>query len=197
MGTTPTSVGIEASNQRSCKIRTTSSPSKRDKKGKAKASNTQLGEWKKWDKGIAPVKALIFMISMDNQTPKRKLVKESVSKAREEQKKLKGTSQKTPKGILSCTDAKERIVVKEKYPKQTIVIGKQLPTNFNMKLQEDMLVDIKETFDKLRANNMKLNPSKCSFGVEEGLFLGHLITKQGIKLGILLSDPQKPESYEL
>ncbi|GJY16425.1 hypothetical protein Tco_0386847 [Tanacetum coccineum] len=28
---------------------------------------------------------------------------------------------------------------------------------------------------------MKLNPKKCSFGVEEGPFLGHLITKQGIK----------------
>ena len=28
---------------------------------------------------------------------------------------------------------------------------------------------------------MKLNPKKCSFGVEEGQFLGHLITKQGIK----------------
>ncbi|GJT47197.1 hypothetical protein Tco_0955912, partial [Tanacetum coccineum] len=47
--------------------------------------------------------------------------------------------------------------------------------------EEDMLVDIKETFEKLRAFNMKLNPRKCSFGVEEGLFLGHFITKQGIK----------------
>ncbi|GJX49236.1 hypothetical protein Tco_0276081 [Tanacetum coccineum] len=28
---------------------------------------------------------------------------------------------------------------------------------------------------------MKLNPRKYSFGVEEGPFLGHLITKQGIK----------------
>ncbi|GJX29468.1 reverse transcriptase domain-containing protein [Tanacetum coccineum] len=28
---------------------------------------------------------------------------------------------------------------------------------------------------------MKLNPKKCSFNVEEGPFLGHLITKQGIK----------------
>ncbi|GJV71972.1 reverse transcriptase domain-containing protein [Tanacetum coccineum] len=28
---------------------------------------------------------------------------------------------------------------------------------------------------------MKLNPKKCSFGVEEGPFLGHLVTKQGIK----------------
>ncbi|GKC73909.1 reverse transcriptase domain-containing protein [Tanacetum coccineum] len=28
---------------------------------------------------------------------------------------------------------------------------------------------------------MKLNPKKCSFSVEEGSFLRHLITKQGIK----------------
>ncbi|GJT75923.1 reverse transcriptase domain-containing protein [Tanacetum coccineum] len=34
--------------------------------------------------------------------------------------------------------------------------------------EEDMLADIRETFDKLRAINMKLNPRKCSFGVEEG-----------------------------
>ncbi|GJT78431.1 hypothetical protein Tco_1045156 [Tanacetum coccineum] len=47
------------------------------------------------------------------------LTRES-DKAREEQKKLKGTPQKIPKGILSCVDAKERIVVNEEYPEQTI-----------------------------------------------------------------------------
>nr|GEV67263.1 reverse transcriptase domain-containing protein [Tanacetum cinerariifolium] len=38
--------------------------------------------------------------------------------------------------------------------------------------------DIKGTFERFRSINMKLNPKKCSFGVEEGPFLGHLITKQ-------------------
>ncbi|GJR98624.1 reverse transcriptase domain-containing protein [Tanacetum coccineum] len=47
--------------------------------------------------------------------------------------------------------------------------------------KEDMLVDIQETLDKFRAINMKLIPRKCSFGIEGGLFLGYLITKQGIK----------------
>ncbi|GJV07367.1 reverse transcriptase domain-containing protein [Tanacetum coccineum] len=47
--------------------------------------------------------------------------------------------------------------------------------------EEDMLMDIQETFDRLRSINMKLNPKKCSFGVEECPFLGHVITKQGIK----------------
>ncbi|GJZ21366.1 reverse transcriptase domain-containing protein [Tanacetum coccineum] len=47
--------------------------------------------------------------------------------------------------------------------------------------EEDILHDIQETFDTFRSVNMKLNPKKCSFDVEEGLFLGHLITKQGIR----------------
>ncbi|GKE95974.1 reverse transcriptase domain-containing protein [Tanacetum coccineum] len=33
--------------------------------------------------------------------------------------------------------------------------------------KEDMLMDIKETFDRLCSINMKLNPKKCSFEVEE------------------------------
>ncbi|GKB13546.1 reverse transcriptase domain-containing protein [Tanacetum coccineum] len=48
-------------------------------------------------------------------------------------------------------------------------------------LEEDMLLDIQEIFDRLRSINMKLNPKKCTFGVEEGSFLGHLITKQEFK----------------
>ncbi|GJS52965.1 reverse transcriptase domain-containing protein [Tanacetum coccineum] len=47
--------------------------------------------------------------------------------------------------------------------------------------EEEMLADIKETFERFRSINMKLNPKKCSFVVEEGPFLGHLITKQGIR----------------
>ncbi|GJT25447.1 reverse transcriptase domain-containing protein [Tanacetum coccineum] len=37
------------------------------------------------------------------------------------------------------------------------------------------------TYQRFRPINMMLNPKKCSFGVEEDPFLGHLITKQGIK----------------
>ncbi|GJU50826.1 reverse transcriptase domain-containing protein [Tanacetum coccineum] len=50
--------------------------------------------------------------------------------------------------------------------------------------EEEMLADIKETFKKFRLINMKLNPKKCSFGIEECPFLGHLVTRvlQGAKL---------------
>jgi hypothetical protein len=46
---------------------------------------------------------------------------------------------------------------------------------------EDILKDVKETFMNLRKVNMKLNPAKCSFGFEEGKFLGHVVGKKGIQ----------------
>ncbi|GKD26090.1 reverse transcriptase domain-containing protein [Tanacetum coccineum] len=47
--------------------------------------------------------------------------------------------------------------------------------------KEYMLKDIQETFNRFCSINMKLNPKKCSFGVEQGPSLRHLITKQGIR----------------
>nr|XP_043639225.1 uncharacterized protein LOC122610294 [Erigeron canadensis] len=47
-----------------------------------------------------------------------------------------------------------------------------------------MIADIQETFKTLRGINMKLNPSKCSFGMEEGKFLGHIVTARGIKANL-------------
>ncbi|GJS24630.1 reverse transcriptase domain-containing protein [Tanacetum coccineum] len=49
------------------------------------------------------------------------------------------------------------------------------------KAEKDMLADIAETFDNLRRINMKVNPKKCSFGVEEGKFLGYMVTSEGIR----------------
>ncbi|GJT83104.1 reverse transcriptase domain-containing protein [Tanacetum coccineum] len=45
---------------------------------------------------------------------------------------------------------------------------------------EDVIVrDIEETFKTLREMNMKLNPKKCTFGVEEGMFLGYKVNTKG------------------
>lgn len=35
-------------------------------------------------------------------------------------------------------------------------------------------------FDRLIANNIKLNPKKCVFGVPGGMLLGFLVSKRGI-----------------
>ncbi|KAI3807942.1 hypothetical protein L1987_23880 [Smallanthus sonchifolius] len=45
------------------------------------------------------------------------------------------------------------------------------------KEEETMIKDITEIFERLRSMNMKLNPAKCSFGVEEGKFMGVMVTK--------------------
>nr|GEU49433.1 reverse transcriptase domain-containing protein [Tanacetum cinerariifolium] len=41
--------------------------------------------------------------------------------------------------------------------------------------------DIDETFHTLRRINMELNPKKCTFGAVEGMFLGYMISPEGIK----------------
>ena len=43
------------------------------------------------------------------------------------------------------------------------------------------LDDLEETFDTLRQYNMKLNPSKCVFGVSSRKFLGFMVLNRGIE----------------
>ena len=47
--------------------------------------------------------------------------------------------------------------------------------------EESHLDDLQETFDTLRQYNMKLNPSKCAFGVSSGKFLGFMVSHRGIE----------------
>ena len=42
------------------------------------------------------------------------------------------------------------------------------------------LDDLQETFNTLGQYNMKLNPSKCAFGVASGKFLGFMVSHRGI-----------------
>ncbi|XP_071714612.1 uncharacterized protein [Rutidosis leptorrhynchoides] len=58
-------------------------------------------------------------------------------------------------------------------------------------MQEQIIEDMRETFDTLRNINMKLNPIKCSFGETEGKFLGYLVTEQGIQ-----ANPKKIAAIE-
>ena len=43
------------------------------------------------------------------------------------------------------------------------------------------LEDLEETFETLRQYRMKLNPSKCVFGVSSGKFLGFMVSQRGIE----------------
>ncbi|GJR21898.1 reverse transcriptase domain-containing protein [Tanacetum coccineum] len=49
------------------------------------------------------------------------------------------------------------------------------------KTKQEMIMDIAETFNNLRKVNMKLNPKKCSFGVNEGKFFSDMVTSEGIR----------------
>ncbi|GKA08906.1 reverse transcriptase domain-containing protein [Tanacetum coccineum] len=66
--------------------------------------------------------------------------------------------------------------------------------------EKDLLADIAETFENLKAINMKLNPKKCSFGVEEGKFLGYMVTSEGIRANLkktkAISDLTSPKTLK-
>ena len=48
--------------------------------------------------------------------------------------------------------------------------------------EEKHLDGLQETFDTLRQYNLKLNPSKCAFGVSSSKFLGFIVSHKGIKV---------------
>ncbi|XP_019455153.1 PREDICTED: uncharacterized protein LOC109356283 [Lupinus angustifolius] len=54
------------------------------------------------------------------------------------------------------------------------MIAKSLPS-------EDHIAILESIFQQLRKHNMRLNPEKCTFGVEGGKFLGFLLTSRGIE----------------
>ncbi|GJV40472.1 reverse transcriptase domain-containing protein [Tanacetum coccineum] len=50
------------------------------------------------------------------------------------------------------------------------------------RMEDEIVRDIEETFKTLREVNMKLNPKKRTFGVEEEMFLGYTINSKGLKV---------------
>ena len=50
------------------------------------------------------------------------------------------------------------------------------------KKSNDLISDLKETFDNLRKYNMMLNPKKCVFGVPAGKLLGFIVSQGGIEV---------------
>ncbi|XP_077242568.1 uncharacterized protein LOC143883090 [Tasmannia lanceolata] len=46
---------------------------------------------------------------------------------------------------------------------------------------KDHVSDLKETFQVLKEHNMKLNPTKCTFGDGAGKFLGFMVSQRGIE----------------
>ena len=49
-------------------------------------------------------------------------------------------------------------------------------------IREDHLNDLQETSDTLRFYNIKLNPSKCAFGLTVGKFFRFMVSQRGIEV---------------
>ena len=78
------------------------------------------------------------------------------------------------------------------------MINKQIGENMEVYM-DDMLVkskkelahldDLREMFATLKQYQMKLNPSKCVFGVASGKFLGFMVSQRGIE-----ANPEKVQA---
>ena len=67
-------------------------------------------------------------------------------------------------------------------------------------VSRDLISDLAETFTNLRKYNMKLNPTKCVFGVRAGKLLGFIVSERGIEANPdkikAVMDIQKPEKIK-
>ncbi|GJW20499.1 reverse transcriptase domain-containing protein [Tanacetum coccineum] len=90
---------------------------------------------------------------------------------------------KMPFGLRNARATYQRLVDKA-FHKQ---IGRNLEVYMDdlvikSRTKDEIVRDIEETFKTIREINMKLNPKKCSFGVEEGMFLGYKVNTKGLKV---------------
>lgn len=67
-------------------------------------------------------------------------------------------------------------------------------------LISDLISDLEETFTNLRRYNMKLNPTKCVFGVPAGKLLGFIVSERGIEVNPekikAITELKKPENLK-
>ncbi|GJW00078.1 reverse transcriptase domain-containing protein [Tanacetum coccineum] len=89
---------------------------------------------------------------------------------------------KMPFGLKNAGSTYQRLVDKA-FQKQ---IGRNLEVYVDdlvikSHTEEEIIRDITETFKTLRQINMKLNPKKCTFGMQEGMFLGYKVSTNGLR----------------
>jgi ribonuclease HI len=59
------------------------------------------------------------------------------------------------------------------------------------KSDEDHLIHLQQTFEKCRKFGLSLNPKKSHFAMQEGKLLGHIVSRDGIKI-----DPKRVEAID-
>ena len=87
-----------------------------------------------------------------------------------------------PFGLKNVGATYQRLVTKMFRP----LLGKTMEVSIDDMLvksrdRSDHAEHLQEAFELLRAYGIKLNPSKCAFGVSAGRFLGFMVTHRGIE----------------
>ena len=87
-----------------------------------------------------------------------------------------------PFGLKNVGETYQRLVTKMLKP----LLGKTMEVYIDDMLvksteRPDHAKHLQQAFELIRAYDMKLNPSKCIFGVSAGKFLGFMVTQRGIK----------------
>ncbi|GJR80622.1 reverse transcriptase domain-containing protein [Tanacetum coccineum] len=90
---------------------------------------------------------------------------------------------KMPFGLRNAGATYQRLVDQAFYKQ----IGKNLEVYVDdlvikSRTEDEIVRDIEETFKTLRVINMKLNPKKYTFRVEEEMFLGYKVNTKGLKV---------------
>nr|GEX53423.1 reverse transcriptase domain-containing protein [Tanacetum cinerariifolium] len=90
---------------------------------------------------------------------------------------------KMPFGLKNARESYQ-LLINKAFQKQ---IGRDLEVYVDdlvikSRTKQEIIKDIEETFKTLRKINTKLNPKKCTFRVEEGMFLGYKVNTKGIKV---------------
>ena len=54
------------------------------------------------------------------------------------------------------------------------------------KTLDDHLINLEENFSVIKAKKVRINPTKCTFGVVVGKSLGFMLTERGIKVNLVI-----------
>ena len=90
-----------------------------------------------------------------------------------------------PFGLKNARSTYQRMMTKMFEPQ----LGKNIEIYIDdivvkSKMVTEHLEDLGDIFDILRRHKLRLNASKCSFGMGSGKFLGYMVTYRGIEVNL-------------
>ncbi|XP_063939916.1 uncharacterized protein LOC135148542 [Daucus carota subsp. sativus] len=90
----------------------------------------------------------------------------------------------------------ESVLIEKDNPTRKIKIGRNLECYVDDIISKSTSIpghisDLKECFENMRRTKLKLNPDKCTFGVEAGKFLGFMVSNRGIE-----ANPEKIKAVQ-